>query len=207
MRIAIGNQKGGVGKTTLSILFCNYLYSILNKNVIAVDLDPQESFFDKWESDKELFKGSTYDLLNIKEKEYKSLVELLTILPEENYILIDLPGYMINDKIMKIIDNIDVMIIPFDYTQLCVESTLIYTQVLRELQPNMKICFVPNKIKINGKYDLMDQVDNVLNKFGFISPRIKDSIQFTRINTLSIPDKVKGELLFVLNKIYSYVEE
>ena len=42
MNIVFGNQKGGVGKTTLAILFANYLAE-KNKKVIAIEMDVQKS--------------------------------------------------------------------------------------------------------------------------------------------------------------------
>ncbi len=39
--IAVGNMKGGVGKTTTSIILADTLSAILDKRVLALDLDPQ----------------------------------------------------------------------------------------------------------------------------------------------------------------------
>jgi cellulose biosynthesis protein BcsQ len=39
--IAVGNMKGGVGKTTTTILLADTLSAVLNRRVLALDLDPQ----------------------------------------------------------------------------------------------------------------------------------------------------------------------
>lgn len=42
--IAPANNKGGVGKTKVSILLAEYMSKILNKRVLAIDFDPQCNF-------------------------------------------------------------------------------------------------------------------------------------------------------------------
>ena len=39
--IANATNKGGEGKTTMSIIIAEYAALILNKKVLAIDLDPQ----------------------------------------------------------------------------------------------------------------------------------------------------------------------
>lgn len=47
MIILFANQKGGVGKSTLSVLFSNYLTLAKNKPVKVYDRDFQRSLFNK----------------------------------------------------------------------------------------------------------------------------------------------------------------
>ena len=42
--IANATNKGGEGKTTMSIMLAEYAALILNKKVLAIDLDPQANF-------------------------------------------------------------------------------------------------------------------------------------------------------------------
>ena len=51
MVITFGNQKGGVGKTTLCTLFANYLASI-GKKTLVVDCDNQQTITEKRKADK-----------------------------------------------------------------------------------------------------------------------------------------------------------
>lgn len=206
MKIAIGNQKGGVGKTTLCILLGNYLSFILDREVKSIDCDPQQSLFDKWIGEKELFpEANRYDVMRLAD-EYSKLIELLNIYPENKDILIDLPGYMLNNDNAGIIDHVDLLIIPFDYTELTVQSTLFYAKIAKGLNKDLKISFIPNRIKSNARYDLKQEVNKVLSNYGFVAPAIKDTIEYSRINTMGIPGSIKGQLLFSLSKVLEYVK-
>ena len=50
LKIVFANQKGGVGKTTLCMLFANYLAS-KNKPVCVIDTDLQKTIFTQREDD------------------------------------------------------------------------------------------------------------------------------------------------------------
>ena len=61
-RIAVINQKGGVGKTTTAINLGAYL-SRAGKSVLVVDLDPQANATSSLGADKNAVQASTYDAL------------------------------------------------------------------------------------------------------------------------------------------------
>ena len=42
--IANATNKGGEGKTTMSIMLTEYAALVMNKKVLAIDLDPQANF-------------------------------------------------------------------------------------------------------------------------------------------------------------------
>ncbi|HQS04420.1 MAG TPA: ParA family protein, partial [Daejeonella sp.] len=52
MVILIGNQKGGAGKSTLTLLFANYLATIRKRRVTVLDMDYQQSIASKSEKAK-----------------------------------------------------------------------------------------------------------------------------------------------------------
>ncbi|MGB0870346.1 MAG: ParA family protein [Flavobacteriales bacterium] len=205
MRIALGNQKGGVGKTTLSLLICNYISTVLKQKIVAVDLDPQLSLYYKWQSDKNLYvdNAPNYDVLKIPE-EYSKLYELLQIIDESDNILIDLPGYMVNNDNVGVFNNIDLLIVPFNYTAVDVESTLLYVKVIHQVNPNLKICFIPNKVKTGAKYELLEGVNEVLANYGWLAPALNHYVDYERVTVNNIPTKIKGQLLFCLSKVLEY---
>jgi chromosome partitioning protein len=68
MRILIANQKGGAGKSTLCILFANYLAIEKKEEVLILDMDFQASVHEKWESDWEVYRS------NIRAQVYNEIV-------------------------------------------------------------------------------------------------------------------------------------
>lgn len=66
--VAFSTQKGGAGKTTLTVLIASYLHYVKGKNVAIIDCDyPQHSIADMRERDfkmcenDEYYKGMLYE--------------------------------------------------------------------------------------------------------------------------------------------------
>jgi chromosome partitioning protein len=64
MIILIGNQKGGAGKSTLTMLLANYLTRVLKLSVTVIDLDYQQSIAQKFESSKVLENEEPYQVFS-----------------------------------------------------------------------------------------------------------------------------------------------
>ncbi|MDE3744048.1 ParA family protein [Maribacter polysaccharolyticus] len=184
MRILIGNQKGGVGKSTLSILLCNYMSIIEKRNVVAIDLDFQQSFFHQWETENQIMDGDPpYKVIKCELSDVGRLLPEIKDDPEYDY-LIDSPGNLDNPDILKMLANVDVIIVPFAYEKKTFESTLVYVQVAKHINPNIPLLFLPNRIKKAAKAELKEKVDTELRQFGEISPyTIYDRVDMDRIST------------------------
>tara|TARA_R110001606_G_scaffold260183_2_gene408016 strand:- start:65519 stop:66151 length:633 start_codon:yes stop_codon:yes gene_type:complete len=184
MRILIGNQKGGVGKSTLSILFCNYMSKIENEKVVAIDLDFQQSFFHQWETENEIMEGEP--LYKVIQCELSDANKLLPHIADDNefHYLIDSPGNLDNPEILKVLSNVDIAIVPFAYEKKTFESTLVYAQVAKHINPKLPILFLPNRIKKNAKAIIKEKVDKALSEYGVISPiTIYDRVDMDRTST------------------------
>src|SRR5690348_3962939 len=83
--IVIGNQKGGCGKTTLSVhLACGLIKNDPKINILVINADLQKSV-NMWADNKERFK---FDIISGSE-DMTSLIE--ENLNEYNYIIVDCP--------------------------------------------------------------------------------------------------------------------
>ena len=66
MNIIIGNQKGGVGKTTHTILLSNYLALEKQQELLVLDMDFQGSIKTRWEQDLEIYENEPlYEVIQL----------------------------------------------------------------------------------------------------------------------------------------------
>lgn len=184
MRILIGNQKGGVGKSTLSILFCNYMSKIEKENIVAIDLDFQQSFFHQWETENEIMEGDPlYKVIQCELTDANKLLPNIKDDTEYQY-LIDSPGNLDNPAILEVLSSVDVVIVPFAYEKKTFESTLVYAQVAKHVNPKLPLLFLPNRVKKNAKAIIKEKVDEALREYGDISPFIiYDRVDMDRTST------------------------
>ena len=65
--IAVCNQKGGVGKSTFTVLLACYLHYTLQRDVLVIDCDyPQWSIYNQRSRELEIkFIGSYFEIRNI----------------------------------------------------------------------------------------------------------------------------------------------
>jgi chromosome partitioning protein len=193
MKIIVGNQKGGVGKTTLCILFANYLSLIKKKDVIILDMDFQESIKNRREEDKVILKSEPpYEVLAIEVEQYESIAPQLD--QTEGLILMDLAGKIDDNSLVPIYMNAEAVICPFFYEKITFESTLTFARVIKYMKPDMPIYFVPNRTKAGVKYETKAIVNSALNQYGVVIPEIPDRVMLQRIDTISLSDELKGVL-------------
>lgn len=204
MVISIANQKGGVGKTTLSVTFSNYLIE-LGKELLVIDFDFQSSFYNLWNDEKNLYENSPpYEVIQKELSEASNVIDLTKDL-KNNIILFDLPGKLDDNNFIPIFENTDALLIPFSYDKICVESTLFFIQLVNHINSEIQLIFIPNRIKSGVKYKTKNQVDETLKKYGVITSNIPDRICFQRLSTYSnskeINEVVNSPYDFILNQI------
>jgi len=201
MVIIIGNQKGGAGKSTLTLLLANYLAESRQKPVTVIDMDYQQSLVQKFDRAKVLENAEPYavhamalDQFPKRKKELKDNAEVL--------FLIDLPGKLDDDGLIEVFKAADLAICPFSYDEFTFESTVFFSLVLKRIKPALTIVYVPNRVKANVKYEIMADVNEQLALLGEVTDGIPDRIDFQRATTYQTPDTVAALLLPVFDHIY-----
>jgi chromosome partitioning protein len=197
-----GNQKGGVGKSTLTILSGNYLSLDKDWPVTILDMDYQQSISQKFEKAKVLENEEPYDVLPANLESFPMLIPVLTK-NKKDVVLIDLPGKLDDDGLIPVFEAADLVICPFSYDEFTFESTVLFTVVLKKVNPKIDVVFIPNRIKANVKFEIMSEVNEQLSKFGRITSAIPDRIDFQRITTFQTPLSLYGIITPVFDEIFA----
>jgi len=201
MIIIIGNQKGGAGKSTLTLLLANYLTLAKKCIVTVIDSDYQLSLSQKYEKAKLLENPELYEVIAASMEDFTVMYEVFAENKKE-IILIDLPGKLDDDGLIPIFKSADLVICPFAYDEFSFESTILFSVVLRQINPQVPISYVPNRIKANVKYETQKEVDEQLRKFGKVAESIPDRVDFQRVNTLQTPLSVYPLVIGLFEKIF-----
>lgn len=205
--VAFSTQKGGAGKTTLTILIASYLHYVKGYNVAIVDCDyPQHSIAEMRERDfkmveqDEYYKGMAYEQFTrlegkraypvIESSTEKALndADALCEQGEYDFVFFDLPGTMNNRDLVLALASMDYIIAPIAADRVVMESTLNYMIVVRDNivntgKSNIKAMrLLWNLVDGREKSELYEVYEGVIKELGFIALNtfIPDSKRFRR---------------------------
>lgn len=171
--VAFSTQKGGIGKSTLTVLIASYFHYVKGYNVGVVDCDyAQFSIYNMRNRDREIVtaidhyklmaynqlkktKKKTYPVVKAKASEAIDAAEqLIKDSPEDlDIIFFDLPGTLNSDGILHTISTLNYIIAPISADRMVLQSTLEYAALINE-----KV-ITTGKGNIEGLYLLWNMVD------------------------------------------------
>ena len=201
MLIIIGNQKGGAGKSTLTLLLANFLTLVKKRRVTVIDMDYQQSLAQKYEKSKILENTEPYEVIAAGLEHFPSMFTLLSQSPE-HIVIIDLPGKLDDDGLMPVFSSADLVLCPFSYDEFSFDSTILFSVVLKKINKDVPVFFVPNRVKGNVKYETQTEVEHQLIRFGVLTAAISDRVDFQRTSTFQTPLVLYPIILPVFEKIY-----
>jgi chromosome partitioning protein len=201
MIILIGNQKGGAGKSTLTLLLANYLTTVHQHKVTILDMDYQQSIATKAEKAKILENEPLYDVVPVDLKQFPDLLYVINK-NKQDIAILDMPGKMDDDGLIPALGAADIVLCPFAYDEFTVDSTLLFAMVVRQINNRAPLIFIPNRIKQTVKYETKAEVEKVIRGFGTIIPSIPDRIDFQRVSTFQTPLILYPVILPTLNLLY-----
>lgn len=187
--ILFSNIKGGVGKTTLSAHFTEYLAEH-EYPVAAVDADLQASLSRHRERDVkedpqrplpwEVIKLNTFD-----GEKVKAVVKKLKQV--DGIIVVDCPGNLNDNNLSILFEAADFIVVPMAFDVDTIDATNIFINVVKK-RSKAKLLFLPNRINVSeGRAQdlaIRDKDIKDLNKVGKVMPRIKQSVVIKRYTTI-----------------------
>lgn len=209
--VAFATQKGGAGKTTLTVLIASYLHYVKGKNVAVIDCDyPQHSIAQmrerdlKMATDDEFYKSMAYkQFTQLGKKAYpiissspeEALADAGHITPQGNFdfIFFDLPGTVNNKGVIKTLLNVDYIFAPISADRVVLESTLDYMVALREQIEAVGQTYVKgsyllwNMVDGREKSELYEVYEGVIKELGFTTLQtfIPDSKRFRKEQSIN----------------------
>lgn len=188
--IAFSTQKGGVGKTTFTVLAASYLHYLKGYSVAVVDCDyPQHSINMMRNRDITLLdtnvalhelamsqfskiEKATYPILCTSPEKCISSVQKLVAKSdvEFDFIFFDLPGSVNNPAVLETLSQMNYIFTPIAADRISLESTLSFATVVKTLIVN------DPETSCNGIYLFWNMVDGreKTNLYGAYEAIIRD---------------------------------
>lgn len=213
MIITFATQKGGTGKTTLAIAFANYISGQSERKIKVYDFDYQKSFFYKWKEDEQFDLPKLYDVETISEDEeqpFSDFETLINLKESEEINLFDLAGTL-DQKYSDLLIYSDFIIIPFEYSDVSVKSTLVFKNLLGLLESEAERIFIRSKYDKGYKYLNQKEMDEEISKYGILieSPVFKrNCLQTIHTRKLTYEQKyaVKKSFIEIIDHINSILK-
>lgn len=207
--VAFSTQKGGAGKTTLTVLVASYLHYEMGYNVGIIDCDfPQHSIHSmrkrdfKMLEEDDFYKGMAYEqFTRLEGKKAYPIVESDTgraIADAEkvvedydmdfDIIFFDLPGTMNNRDLIITLAHMDYLIAPIAASRVVMESTLDYMISVRDNiittgKSNIKAMYLLwNLVDGREKNELYSVYEDVINELDFpiLKTFLPNAVRFRR---------------------------
>ena len=169
MIITFATQKGGAGKTTLAIAFANYISVVSKRKINVFDFDYQKSFYNKWKEDEllELPKLYEVEIAGEEKRLFSDFEQLIDLKESKDVNVFDLAGTL-DEKYSDLLIYSDVIIIPFEYSDVSVKSTLVFKNVLGMLESEAERIFIRSKYDKGYKYLNQKEMDAEISKYGVL---------------------------------------
>lgn len=206
--IAFSTQKGGAGKTTLTVLMASYIYYVRGLKVLVVDCDyPQYSIKEMRDRDVEILRiNSAFkkNFMEQRERIQRDPYPILITKPEDaldraraiiesgkedhDIVLFDLPGTINNPGVAKTVSLMDYIFCPVAADKLILESSLAFAMKVRDEIMTVSGCSVKdmymlwNLVDAREKTDLYERYEEVFEEqmLQTLKTRLPDAKKYRR---------------------------
>jgi len=206
--VAFSNQKGGMGKTAVTVLTASYLHYVKGYNIAIVDCDyPQHSIVDERKRDTDLVLGNDYfkrmayeqfrslgkPAYTVMESQAPDAISKAEALIEQSekpfdIVFFDLPGTLNTKGVVKTLASMDYIFTPVSADRLVLESTLQFATMLNDHIITQNIGNLKNLFlfwtMVDGRErtELYNAYDGAIAELGFtvMNTALPDSIRFRK---------------------------
>ena len=119
----------------------------------------------------------------------------------DGHLLIDLPGRVDDEGLITILKNADVVVVPFRYDRLTMDSTALFIKIMEYYKITAKVFFLPNNIESSVKYETKEQVQEILKSYGTVTDEIPSRVIMQRLYTIDIEKKA----IDIVSKAYECI--
>ena len=142
LRIAVANQKGGTGKTTLALNLAAGLHQ--RGSTLVLDADPQASI-SQWsgmddESDLPVVQHASHDSLS---------VQITKGMQAHRYLVVDCPPSSQTKTVGDVLNNVDMVLVPIQPSPVDLWASVEIAEAIRgsqKLNPRLKAFLVLNQM-------------------------------------------------------------
>ncbi len=187
--VALCNQKGGVGKSTVSVCLASYLYYTMGKNLMVLDCDSfQHSLVNMRRRDMTAVERSdeykqlivsqfertgrkAYPIIEAAAEKAPDIISgILKENPDYDVILVDLPGSISSKGILRTIINMDYVLTPIVADRMVMQSTLNFASAVLDYckahpgLPLKEFLFFWNKVDRRASTEVYDAYAKILER-------------------------------------------
>lgn len=187
--VAVSNQKGGVGKSTMLVTLASLLNYSMGKNVAIVDCDStQRSLFNLRERDMEMVEKNKkymvlleeqrlrgcriYPIRQAKPENARQVAGELAAKADFDIVFIDLPGSMDISGVLQTIFNVDYVLTPIAADNFVMDSSFVFAKSVMKFQENRKniplkdVFLFWTKVKKRSNTEVLDNYMALMKKQG-----------------------------------------
>ncbi|MCD7969114.1 MAG: ParA family protein [Alistipes sp.] len=206
--VSIANQKGGTGKSTLSLIAASYLNYVLGYKVLFADMDyPQCSSYETRVRELNLLKSSDqlkaratqnysttgFGIFPIIRTSIKDAIKDVDTFIKKSgiaydIVFFDMPGTTSSEGIYKTLARLDYIFVPMKADRIFMESTLAFASTINEHVLNKTGVYLRglymfwNMIDKRERTHLYDQYEKVVDALGLprMEVHIPQRIKFSK---------------------------
>ena len=218
--ISICTQKGGTGKTTLTMHLATYYHAVGKRNVIVLDCDfPQHSYFNertleiaKLRQDPELIEElqkqgrAPYEVRKVSITDAPAVMDQLSS-QADTLVFLDMPGTINIAGYDQVVKRLDYVVLPMEADKLTFAAGMMtldaFGKISRPKDKPLTSFLLWNKYKVSERQAIYESIESMATQrpgLGILNTRIKDSVIWKNNRSTLFPHGEIKKLIAEINQ-------